>query len=79
MREKQVQIPESLFYDLVSYHLMENQTKKEQIENKLEEKLSAMAAHSTYTTYKTASSEGDREEARKRYLNQRGISQDFRW
>lgn len=38
-----------------------------------------MVMRENYTAYKTAPIEQEREEARKKYLDEKGIPTDFRW
>ena len=45
----------------------------------LETKLHAMADRELYTAYKTATTEEARQDARRRYLDSRGIPESFRW
>lgn len=43
------------------------------------DKVKRIMEHDLYSVYKTASSEAEREEARRKYLDSKGIPQDFRW
>lgn len=52
---------------------------EEEIKQKLGKKLNKMAMREYYTNYKTALTEQERETARKKYLNEKGIYPDFRW
>lgn len=52
---------------------------EEEIKQELEKKLNKMAMREYYTNYKTALTEQERETARKKYLNEKGIYSDFRW
>lgn len=45
----------------------------------LEQKLEAMVRHEWYAKYKTAPTPEEREAARQRYLDERGVPQSFRW
>lgn len=45
----------------------------------LHEKLDAMERNQLYTKYKIAKSEEEKEQAMKKYLDKRGISESFRW
>ena len=49
-----------------------------EIKNELEKKLNSIVMREHYTTYKTASTEQEREEARKKYLDERGVPESFR-
>ena len=77
--QKNVQIPYDLFMALVRFHLFELEEDEMMIQSGLERKLNAMAEHEYYKKYKTAPSEEEREEARRNYLDSRGIPTDFRW
>ena len=70
---KQVQISEELFQALVKYHLVGIEDYREEIEKGLE----SMTRRQFYSTYKTAATEGEREEARQKYLDKVGMHRDF--
>lgn len=74
---KQIQIPESLFYDLVLYHLYDMTEPEERIRKALNDKMEAVLRRECYTQYKTAPDEAKREEARKAYLESAGILPGF--
>lgn len=74
-----IQIPEALFFDLVRFHLFEIQDNAETIKSALEGKLDALVARQHYTTYKTAPTAEERERARQKYLDAKGIQESFRW
>ena len=76
---KNVQISQELFLDLVRFHLLEMDELSPKIKKGLEAKLEAMVKRELYTKYKTASTEEEREQARKEYLDKVGIHRDFRW
>lgn len=80
-KEKQIQISQSLFIELVKYHLMENHepTQEGFIKTELSAKMDAMVKHELYTQYKTAPTEEEKEKARQQYLDKVGIPSDFRW
>ena len=42
-------------------------------------KLNLMVMREYYNAYKTAPTEQEREEARKKYLDERGVPESFRW
>ena len=67
--QKNVQISYELFIDLIKF----------QIRMDLKRKLNTMCARELYTKYKTAGTDAEREEARQKYLDSRGIPEDFRW
>lgn len=76
---KQVQIPQELFVQLIRYHLMEDDSYMDEIRIGLEKKLDAMVLRELYGKSKVASTETEREKARKEYLDRRGIPDSFRW
>ena len=69
---KKVQISKELFFNLIRFHFAEMYEVEEDIKNELQK-------NEYYTTYKTAPTEQEREEARKKYLDEKGIHEDFRW
>lgn len=76
-----VLIPDTLFGLLCKYHLLgitDNDT-KQAIENALETKLEALAAHAEYSKYKTSNSPDEREAARKAYLDRIELQDNYRW
>ena len=80
MKEKQIQIPQTLFVKLLKYHFIEQDPElQKEIEKGLEIKLDAMLKHDLYTQSKMAETEEEREKARKQYLDKIGMRQDFRW
>lgn len=76
---KNVQISYELFFQMLKYHLMEDECCEIDIKKGLEKKLDALVMRELYTKSKTASSEEEREVARKEYLDRRGVPEDFRW
>ena len=80
-REKQVQISQTLFIELVKYHLMDHHEPSQEgyIKTELKDKLDAMIKHDLYTQYKSATTEEEREKARQQYLDKVGMHRDFRW
>ncbi len=76
---KNVQIPYELFFQLMKYHLMEDESCETDIRRGLEKKLDALVMHELYTKSKMAVTEEEREKARKEYLDRRGVSESFRW
>ena len=79
MSERKIQIPEKVFYELVKFHLLGETDAEEEIKTQLEKKLDALADHQLYTRSKKAASQNEREQARKEYLERRGISAAFQW
>ena len=76
---KNIQISEELFFALLKYHLVEIDDVLPEIKMELEDKLEAMIRRDSYTKYKTASTEEEKEKARKEYLDRRGVPENFRW
>lgn len=76
---KNVQISEDLFFLLVKYHLADLDEVLPEIKKALENKLEMLVRRELYTKYKTAATEGEKEEARKAYLDKIGMHQNFRW
>lgn len=76
---KSVQIPEELFIQLIKYHLCEDDLWEEEIKTGLERKMENIINRMTYTDYKTASTEEEREKARQKYLDRKGYRESFRW
>lgn len=79
MKNKNVQIPYELFFQLLQYFLMENYESKESIRKGLEKKLDAMVDRELYSKYKTAETEKEREKFRQEYLERKGIPESYRW
>ena len=50
-----------------------------EIKKVLQMKLDRITMRSYYTKYKTAETEQEREEARKKYLDEKGVPKSFRW
>ena len=76
---KKVQISKELFFNLIRFHFAEMYEVEEDIKNELQQKLNSMVMREYYTAYKTAHTEQEREEARKKYLDERGVPDSFRW
>ena len=76
---KNVQISKELFFNLIRFHFAEMYEVEEDIKNEIKQKINSMAMREYYTAYKTAPTEQEREEARKKYLDEKGIYEDFRW
>ena len=79
MKNRNVQIPYELFFQLLQYFLMENYESEETIRQGLERKLDTMVNRELYSKYKTAPTEEEREKSRQEYLVRRGIPDSFRW
>ena len=66
MKNRNVQIPYELFFQLLQYFLMENYEGEESIRKGLEKKLNAMVDRELYSKYKTAPTEEEREKSRQK-------------
>lgn len=76
---KNVQIPYELFFILLRYHLLEDDSCTKEIQLGLEIKINAMADRELFSKYKTAPTKEEREKARTEYLDKRGVPDSFRW
>lgn len=74
-----VQIDEELFYDLLRFFCMDQADLFPSCRAGIEKKLDAMVAHELYTQYKTLENPEEKEKARQKYLDMKGIKADFRW
>lgn len=79
MKNKNVQIPYELFFQLLKYHLMDMDESEEKIKEGLGKKLNSLVERELYSRYKTAPTEEGKEKYRQEYLDRRGIPKDFRW
>ena len=79
MKNRNVQLPSELFFQILQYFLMENYESEEIIRQGLERKLDTMVNRELYSKYKTAPTEEARERARKEYLDRRGVVESFCW
>ncbi len=77
--QNNVKIPYSLFINLIRFHLLDFYEDEKKIKTGLEQKLKAMSDRQLYSEYKTAKTESEREEARQKYLDSRGVPEDYRW
>lgn len=64
---------------LLRFHLMEDVDCENKIKQELEKKLDKMVMRDLYGRFKTAPTEEEREQARKEYLDRRGVPESFRW
>ena len=64
---------------LLRFHLMEDVDCENEIKQELEKKLDKMVMRDLYGQFKTAPTEEEREQARKEYLDRRGVPESFRW
>lgn len=80
-KEKSIQIPQTLFVDLVQYFELDGDTQErhDRIVKALDDKMDRYLEHELYTKYKTAPTEEQKEKARQEYLEQKGIPKDYRW
>lgn len=76
---KNLQISQELFMQLIRFHLMEDESCEKEIKQELEKKLDRMVMRDLFGKSKTASTEEEREQARKEYLDRRGVPENFRW
>lgn len=80
-----IQIPESLFYDILRYYLITSEGEEipEELDKRvfdgLSDKVKKIADREIYTIYKTAPTEEEKEKARQKYLDSKGIPESFRW
>lgn len=80
-KDKQIQISEKLFLELLAYVCNDTPTYAEQqnILRQFQDKIKRMTEHDLYTIYKTCHDEKEREKARLEYLDSKGIPKSFRW
>lgn len=64
---------------LLRFHLMEDADCETEIKQELEKKLDKMVMRDLYGKSKTSPTEEEREQARKEYLDRRGVPESFRW
>lgn len=76
---KMIQMPESLFVELMKFHVLGIEDSLPEIKKGLEQKYEAIIRRELYTKSKTAETEAEREEARKAYLDKVGVHPNFRW
>ena len=77
--QRNVQIPYELFIELIRFHLFDLYEDEKKIRTGLEQKLKALSDRQLYSEYKTAETESERESARQKYLDSRGIPESYRW
>ena len=70
---RNVQISQDLFMRLLRFHLMEDVSCEREIKQELENKLDRMVMRDLYGKSKTAPTKEEREQARKEYLDRRGV------
>lgn len=76
-----IQIPESLWLDLIREHLLDlpDPDRERRIQEALLDKLDALARRSAYGKSKTAATPEEREAARQQYLDMVGVPEAFRY
>ena len=79
MKEKQIQISQTLFIMLVRCFVLDMEVDCEEIKKELNKKLDAVVLRQLYSTYKTAPTDAEKEEARQKYLDAKGVPTSFRW
>ena len=77
--QKNIQIPMELLMAIVKYHLFDMEEYDYEIHKGLESKLEAAYRRGLYSDYKTKEDPKEREEARQKYLDEKGVPADFRW
>lgn len=76
---KSTQIPTDLFFDICDYFFKgADEDLADEIRAQLETKLDKLMNHELFTEYKTAPTGAERERARLKYLDRRGVPSDFR-
>ena len=76
---KNVQIESDLFLDICDYFLNNNACSEDQIRAKLLEKIDKIVEREIFTQYKRSfRNSAEREYYRQQYLDQKGISRNFR-
>lgn len=82
MKEKQIQISEQFFIELLNF-VVDEEVRTTENQDRLiksfQRKIDKMVEHDLYTTYKTSKNDEEREQARQEYLDRKGIPKDFRW
>ncbi len=84
---KKYQIDEALLVKLIQYFYSDEigydneelYDLEREIKSELQKKLDKISMRSYYTKYKTAETEQEREEARKKYLDEKGVPESFRY
>ena len=76
---RNVQISQEVFMQMLRFHLMEDESCEREIKQELEKKLDRMVMRDLFGKSKTARTKEEREQARKEYLDRRGVLESFRW
>ena len=74
-----VQISQELFMKLAKYHLLDDLTLGEEIKKELNSKMERLIDRQVYTKSKMGTSKEERENARREYLERKGIPESYRW
>lgn len=72
-------ISKELFMALINHHIGNIYDNDDWIREQLTNKIEKMSERELYTRYKTADTEEKREAARIKYIEKKGIHEDFRW
>lgn len=76
---KNVMIPYDAFIKLIRFHLLDDESERDDIKDFLESKVDSLTRRELYSKSKTAPTEEEREAYRNKYLDAIGMHQDFRW
>ena len=76
---KSVNISIVLFFYLYDYFIYGDESKRDEITARLNEKMDRMHRHKLYSDSRTADTEEEREAARNKYLDLAGIPDDYRY
>ena len=76
---KNVMIPYDAFIKLIRFHLLDDESGRDDIKDFLESKVDSLTHRELYSKSKTAPTEEEREAYRNKYLDAIGMQQDFRW
>lgn len=77
-RETNSDITEAFYYARKCF-VLDMEVDCEEIKKELNRKLDAVALRQLYSTYKTAPTDAEKEEARQKYLDAKGVPTSFRW
>ena len=70
---------ESVSYTHLDVYKRQDESCEKEIKKELEKKLDRMVMRDLFGKSKTAPTEEEREQARKEYLDRRGVPESFRW
>lgn len=81
IKESQIQIPMSLYAELVKYAVTDQEVPdlKDKLKKFIYEKADKQAAREKYTLWKSGSTPEEKEKARKEYIEMRMIPSDYRY